>query len=86
MLSESPQNSRRPWGFFISWAVLAAGTLDAVESFALLRVLLGKGDSRGLARLVGWCVGIKFLLVFSSIGYLLLQGVGVVAGKVRAVS
>ncbi len=47
--------------------------------------MLDKGASGGLARLAGWYAGIKFLLVFSGIGYLLLQGTGTLAGKVRAV-
>lgn len=85
MLSESPYNSTAVVGVFISWAVLASGPLDAVENFALLR-MLNIGASGGLARLAGWCAGIKFLLIFSSLGYLVLQGAGVLVGKMRAFS
>ena len=85
MLSESPHNSTATVGVFISWAVLASGPLDVVENFVLLW-MLDKGASGGLARLAGCCAGIKFLLVFSGIGYLLLQGTGALVRKVRAVS
>jgi hypothetical protein len=64
--------------------VLTSGPLNAVENFTLLR-MIDAGASGGLARLAGWCAGIKFLLVFSSIGYLILQGASVLIGKLRAV-
>lgn len=82
MLAESPHNSTAAVGVFISWAVLAAGPLDAAENFALLR-MLDTGASDGLAQLAGWCAGIKFLLVYSGLGYLVLQGAGVLVGKMR---
>lgn len=82
MLAGSPHNLMAAVGVFISWAVLAAGPLDAAENFALLR-MLDEGASGGLARLASWCAGTKFLLIFSSLGYLVLQGVGVLVGEIR---
>jgi hypothetical protein len=84
MMAESPHNGTAVVGVFISWAVLGSGPLDAVENLALLR-MLDAGASGGLARLAGWCAGIKFLLVFSCLGYLMLQGAGILVGKMRAV-
>ena len=83
MLAESPHNPTAAVGVFISWALLAAGPLDAVENLALLR-MLDSGASVGAARLAGWCAGVKFLLVYSGLGYLALHGTGVLVGKLRA--
>lgn len=83
MLAESSFNSMAAVGFFISWAALAAGPLDAVENVALLR-MLDTGGSGFLARLAGWCAGLKFLLVYASLGYLVLQGLGSLVNKIRA--
>jgi len=84
MLAESPLNSMAIVGCFVSWVMLAAGPLDAVENFALLR-MLDVGASEGLARLAGWCAGVKFLLVYSGLGYIALQGLGVLIEKICAV-
>ena len=70
-------------GFFLSWAMLAAGPLDAVENWALLR-MLKLGASEPLAQLAGWCAGGKFLLAYAGLGYIVLQGVGVLVGKICA--
>src|SRR5262245_10205056 len=83
MLAESPLNSMAIVGCFISWAMLAAGPLDAVENFTLLR-MLDVGASGCLARLAGWCAGGKFLLVYSGLGYIALQGLGVLMKKICA--
>jgi hypothetical protein len=69
MLAESSLNSMAIVGCFVSWAMLAAGPLDAVENFALLR-MLDLGASGCLARLAGWCAGVKFLLVYAGLGYI----------------
>lgn len=73
MLAESRFTSMVEIGIFISWAVLASGPLDAIENWALLRMLSHPATDH-LARLAGFCSGIKFLLVFSAAGYLILQG------------
>jgi hypothetical protein len=85
MLTESPLNSMAVVGCFVSWATLAAGPLDAVENFTLLR-MLDVGASGCLARLAGWCAGVKFLLVYSGLGYIALQGLGVLMKKICAAS
>lgn len=82
MLADSPQNKMAVVGAFISWAVLAAGLLDAAENIALLRMLDG-GASDFLARLAAWCAGVKFTLVYSGLGYVVLQGLAVLVAKVR---
>lgn len=82
MLAESPSNSMAAVGIFISWAVLSAGPLDALENVALLR-MLDQGASQLLARLAGWCAGAKFALVFSGLGYVMLQGLAVLVDKMR---
>jgi hypothetical protein len=83
MLTELPLNSMASAGVLISWAALATGPLDAAENFALLR-MLDVGASESLARLAGWCAGVKFLLVYSALGYVVLQGLSIVVAKIRA--
>lgn len=83
MLAGSAFNKMAVVGFFISWAVLLAGLLDATENLSLLR-MLDTGGSEFLARLAGFCAGVKFALVYSSLGYLVLQGLATLAAKLRA--
>jgi hypothetical protein len=52
---------------------LLAGTLDAVENMALLRVLDGS-DTALWAPVARWCAITKFTLVFLGAGYALLGG------------
>ncbi len=82
MLSESPRNALAAVGLFLSWAVLAAAPLDAVENLALLR-MLDRGAAEGPARLAGWCAGLKFTLVFAALGYAVLQGLAVGIARLR---
>ena len=83
MLAGSAFNKMAVVGAFISWAVLLAGPLDAVENLSLLR-MLGTGGSEFLARLAGFCAGVKFALVYSSLGYLVLQGLATLVAKLSA--
>lgn len=76
MLADSPNNERAIVGAFISWAVLFAGPLDMSENLALLR-MLDTGANNVLAQIAGWCAGLKFILAYSSIGYILVEGVAV---------
>jgi hypothetical protein len=46
----------------LAWGLLLAATLDAVENFALLQVLLG-AQWPGWPPLAAWCAGPKFALV-----------------------
>ncbi len=82
MLADSPNNKMAVVGIFISWAVLASGLLDAAENLALLR-MLDHGASDVLARLAAFCAGVKFTLVFSGLGYVVLQGLAVLIGKMK---
>lgn len=82
MLADSPHNKMAVVGIFISWAVLASGPLDAAENVSLLRMLDG-GASDFLARLAAFCAGVKFTLVFSGLGYVVLQGLAVLAARIR---
>lgn len=82
MLAASPLNSMALAGIFLSWAILAAVPLDAAENIALLR-MLEQGASGFLARLAGLCAGVKFVLVYSGLGYLLLQGTAVLVERIR---
>lgn len=82
MLAGSSFNKMAAVGVFISWAVLLAGPLDAVENLALLR-MLDTGGSDFLARLAGFCAGVKFAFVYSSLGYLVLQGLATLLAKLR---
>lgn len=83
MLAESPSSASAPVGLFISWAVLAAGPLDAAENVLLWR-MLDHGAEECLARLAAWCAGLKFVLVYSGAGYIVLQGLAVLVGRIRA--
>jgi hypothetical protein len=82
LLSESRFDSMAPVGVFIAWAVLLAMPLDLVENLGMLR-MLGVGASEGWARLTSWCAAVKFTLVFSGLGYAVLQGLAVLAGRLR---
>lgn len=84
MLSDCRFAAMAPVGIFISWAVLAAAPLDAVENWALLH-MLDHSPTDLLARLAGYCAGLKFALVFSAVGYLILEGAVVVIRMCRAV-
>ncbi len=46
----------------LSWLVLAAGVLDAIENYALIQMLLS-GASDLWARISWWCATPKFILV-----------------------
>jgi hypothetical protein len=61
-------------GAWLSWLVLAAGALDAVENYALIRLLVA-GASDLWASVAWWCAGPKFALValglaFALFGYI----------------
>ena len=60
-------------GFILSWAILLAGPLDAAENYAL-HTMIRTGASEGMAKLAGWCAGIKFFLVYLALGYIVLVG------------
>lgn len=84
MLADSPSNKMAMVGVFISWAVLAAMPLDAIENLALLR-MLDTGADKLLAQLAGICAGLKFTVVYSALGYIVLQGLGTLVSRLRGV-
>lgn len=74
MLGDSLGSARAVVGAFVSWGVLLAGPLDAIENYALLK-MVESDASEGMAKIAGWCAGIKFVLVFSAIGYIVVAGI-----------
>jgi len=60
-----------PIGALLAWAQFLAAILDAIENYALIRVLLGSTENLwpALARL---CAGPKFLIVAAGLLYIIL--------------
>lgn len=60
-----------PIGALLAWAQIFAAILDAIENFALIRVLLGSTENLwpALARL---CAGPKFIIVTAGLLYIIL--------------
>jgi hypothetical protein len=57
-------------GNLLAWGLLVAATLDAVENYALIRILLGSQQAN-LAFLARWAALVKFALVLLAILYVL---------------
>jgi hypothetical protein len=74
MLGDSLGNARAFVGAFISWGVLLAGPLDAIENYELLK-MVESGASEDMAKVAGWCAGTKFVLIFSALGYIVAAGI-----------
>jgi len=67
-------------GVGLSWGMLAALLLDAVENYALIRLLFG--EQRELWPLIArWCAIPKFALVLAALAY--LAGGGLLAFAIR---
>jgi hypothetical protein len=77
MLSEAAAGRLQAVGVCISWAVLAAGPLDALENIALLQ-MLRHGAGAALAQTAAGCASLKFLAVFFAFGYIAFGGYRVV--------
>jgi hypothetical protein len=60
-------------GFILAWAQLGAAALDAVENYALIRLLLGSADG-GWAALAWGCAVPKFGAVLLGLLYLIVAG------------
>jgi uncharacterized membrane protein YuzA (DUF378 family) len=69
-------------GTMVAWSQFLAGLLDAVENYALIRLLFGS-QSPALPRIAFWCATIKFTLVGLGIMYALI-GLCLVFKKVRS--
>ena len=83
MLAGSRFSGSAPVGAFLSWAILAAAPLDAIENLALLG-MIAHGADRSRALIAAWCAGLKFVLAYAGLGYILLAGPGVLIGRMRA--
>jgi len=72
-------------GVVLAWAQFGAALLDAVENYALIRILLGSQQELwpGVAR---WCAIFKFLIVAVGLVYVLIGAVIAVGVKTRSVS
>lgn len=72
-----PLRSRRllvTVGLLLAWGAWLAALLDAVENYALLRVLLGS-EVPAWPAIARWCASLKFLLILAGLAYALLGGV-----------
>ncbi len=61
----------RPAGPALAWGQIGAALLDAVENFALIRLLLGS-DNAVWPTLAWGCAAVKFALVGAGLAYVLL--------------
>jgi len=57
-------------GVFLAWAQFIAAILDAVENYALIRVLLGSSQNLWPA-LARFCAGPKFFIVTAGLLYVI---------------
>ena len=69
-------------GTIVAWAQLLAGLLDAVENYALVRLLFGSQSGR-FPPISFWCATVKFALVGLGIMYVLI-GLGLVFKSMRS--
>lgn len=67
-------------GLLLAWLQLAAALFDAVENYALIRILLGAADE-GLPALARWSAMPKFILGTSGIVYVVAGIVVIVVSK-----
>lgn len=58
-------------GVILAWGSILAALLDALENYALIRVLLGSLNEIWPS-IVKYCAGVKFFLVASGIIYILI--------------
>ena len=61
-------------GVFLAWALLVAALLDAVENYALIRILLGSNLTIW-PKVAKWCAIPKFAIVVAGLVYLLIGAV-----------
>ena len=58
-------------GIFISWGILVASLLDAIENYALWRILVG-GTAEIYPHVAAFSATVKFFLIFVGIGFALV--------------
>ena len=59
------------WWVFFAWAAIGAALFDALENYALIRILLGT-QLELWPTVAFWCAFLKFVLIALSLGYLVL--------------
>ncbi len=69
-------------GIALSWGQLLAALLDAVENYALIRLLLGS-TGKLWPDLARWCAVPKFLLVGAGLVYVIFGAVLAMVGRAR---
>ena len=69
-------------GVLLAWLLPLAGLLDAIENYALIRLLLGSQETT-LPALAKWCAIPKFAVVIAGIVYVLGGGAALWLGKRR---
>ena len=57
-------------GYLIAWGSIAAAVLDAIENYALIRILVGSLNEMWPI-IAKWCAGLKFTLVGLGLLYIL---------------
>jgi len=82
VVAGSPQNRWAGGGEFLSWAVLLALPLDAIENSISLR-MLGHGPSPARSRAASFAAIVKWLLVVATVLYLVGAGVLILVGWPR---
>jgi len=83
MLADSSLNRLPNLGQFFSWAMLLAGLLDACENLALLQMLKQRAASEFLEKSASLCAGVKFLIVFAGLGYVIVQGSALIVARIK---
>ncbi len=62
------------WGFVLGWGQLLAALLDAIENFALIRLILG--SPRDVWPIIArWCAIVKFSIVGAGLAYILIGAI-----------
>ncbi len=61
-------------GVVLAWAVFLAALLDALENYALIRVLLGSGNELWPV-VAKWCAGSKFIIIALGLLYVVIGAI-----------
>ncbi|HEY47980.1 MAG TPA: hypothetical protein G4O14_14520 [Anaerolineae bacterium] len=71
-------------GIYLAWALLLAALLDALENYALIRVLSGS-NSAIWPKVATWCAVPKFVIVAAGLAYILIGAVVSLLSRQRAI-
>ncbi|MBN1955350.1 MAG: hypothetical protein JW900_09905 [Anaerolineae bacterium] len=61
-------------GVILAWAQFAAAALDALENYALIRIVLGSLQ-QAWASVACWCAALKFLLIAMGLGFAVVAAI-----------